>query len=95
MFVKELKEISHVTRTSKLGKKHVCKRTKTLYLFMCDVCANQFTRPKGQIQEKRVSNYYKHVCSGCDPKRFAQEQGARQRKIFNMDASSLKKINEL
>ena len=62
---------------------------------MCDVCANQFTRPKGQIQEKRVSNYYKHVCSGCDPKRFAQEQGARQRKIFNMDASSLKKINEL
>ena len=27
--------------------------------------------------------------------RFAQEQGARQRKIFNMDASSLKKINEL
>lgn len=95
MFIKEMKETSHTERTSKLGKKHVCKRVKTLYLFQCDQCENQFTRSKGQIQIKRVSNYYKHVCNNCDPKRFAQKQGAQQRKIFKMDASSLKKINEL
>jgi hypothetical protein len=35
------------------------------------------------------------VCNNCEPKRFAQKQGAQQRKIFKMDASSLKKINEL
>jgi hypothetical protein len=95
MFIKELKETSHTERTSKLGKKHVCKRVKTLYLFKCDQCDNQFTRSKGQIQIKRVSNYYKHVCSGCDPKRFAQQQGVKQRQVLGMDASSDIPISKL
>lgn len=95
MFIKELKEVTASERISKLGKKHICKRVKTIYVFACDQCSNQFTRSKGQIELKRISNYYKHVCNDCEPKKFAQKQGAIQRKIFKMDASSLKKINEL
>ena len=95
MFLKQLKEVSHTTRTSKLGKKHVCKRTRTLYLFICDVCDNQFTRPKGQIQEKRVSNYYKHVCNSCDPKRFAQKKGVEKRKTLDSTIDTLVTIDTL
>jgi hypothetical protein len=44
---------------------------------------------------KRISNDYKHVCGACDPKRFAQKQGVRQRKILDMNVSSDTPIDEL
>jgi hypothetical protein len=35
------------------------------------------------------------VCGACDPKRFAQKQGVRQRKILDMNVSSDTPIDEL
>lgn len=95
MFLKKIVK-QHVTaRTSKLGTKHTCVRHKTYYKFQCDSCHAIFERAKGSIAIKRISNDYKHVCNACDPKRFAQKQGVRQRKILNMDVSSDTPIDKL
>lgn len=90
---KRIKSVSE--RTSKLGTKHQCSRVKTLYIFQCDSCEKEFTRAKGKVEKKRLSEFYKHVCSGCDPKRFAQQQGVKQRQILSMDASSDISISKL
>jgi len=35
------------------------------------------------------------VCSECDPKRFAQQQGVKQRQVLGMNASSDIPISKL
>ena len=95
MYLGEKTEVTESERVSKLGVKHQCKRTKTYHQFRCDVCGSEFQRAKGKVQKKRLTNFYKHVCSGCDPKRFAQQQGVKQRQVLGMDASSDIPISKL
>ena len=95
MFVEKFVKKHLTARTSKLGTIHTCVRHKTYYRFVCDSCDITFEREKGSIAEKRISNDYKHVCGACDPKRFAQKQGVRQRKILDMDVSSDTPIDKL
>ena len=95
MFLEKVVKQHLTERISKLGTKHTCVRHKTYYRFKCDNCSSQFEREKGSIALKRISNDYKHVCGACDPKRFAQKQGVRQRKILNMNVSSDTPIDEL
>lgn len=95
MYLGEKKIKTESERVSKLGSKHQCKRTKTYHLFKCDVCESEFQRAKGKVQKKRLSKFYKHVCSECDPKRFAQQQGVRQRQVLGMNASSDIPISKL
>jgi NAD-dependent SIR2 family protein deacetylase len=95
MFLEKIVKQRATERTSKLGTKHVCVRHKTYYKFQCDSCGAQFDREKGSIAIKRISNDYKHVCGACDPKRFAQKQGVRQRKILDMNVSSDTPIDKL
>lgn len=95
MYLGEITTKTESERVSKLGVKHQCKRTKTYHVFKCDVCESEFQRAKGKVQKKRLSNFYKHVCSGCDPKRFAQQQGVKQRQVLGMNASSDIPISKL
>ena len=95
MFLEKIVKKRLTERISKLGTKHTCVRHKTYYRFQCDSCNALFEREKGSIAIKRISNDYKHVCSACDPKRFAQQQGVRQRKILDMNVSSDTPIDEL
>jgi predicted nucleic-acid-binding Zn-ribbon protein len=95
MFLEKIVKQHLTERISKLGTKHTCVRHKTYYRFKCDNCSSQFEREKGSIALKRISNDYKHVCGACDPKRFAQKQGVRQRKILDMNVSSDTPIDEL
>jgi hypothetical protein len=95
MFLEKVVKQHLTERISKLGTKHTCVRHKTYYRFKCDNCSSQFEREKGSIALKRISNDYKHVCGACDPKRFAQKQGVRQRKILDMNVSSDIPIDEL
>ena len=83
------------TRISKLGREHTYFRTKTWAVFRCDSCKEIFTREKGKIDPKRLSNNYFHCCSNCDAKRFAQSKGAERRTIWNTPVSSTKHIGEL
>ena len=75
-------------RQSKLGMYHTFHRKNTIFIFKCDCCGVSFLRPRAKIDPLRVSNDYKHVCSYCDTKKFAQKVGVKMRKIYQMDASS-------
>jgi len=83
------------TRTSKLGQQHTYTRQKTVVVFRCDSCSEVFRRNKGDMDPKRLSNNYFHVCGNCDSKRFAQRKGVERKHIWDLPASSLKDISQL
>lgn len=95
MYIGEEKQEKHYTRTSKLGTSHTYVRTITYVIFACDNCGEQFNRPRGSMNPKRISNNYFHCCSNCDSKRFAQKKGVERRLIWDMPASSTLPINRL
>ena len=88
MFIKEYLIDTWHMRRSKLGKQHSYCRKKTMVLFKCDNCEKEFTRERGKMDPKRLSNNYFHVCENCDAKRFAQKQGVNRKKVWNLTASS-------
>lgn len=79
--------VTEHTRVSKLGKEHRYIRKKTLAIFRCDNCDQQFERDLKHVDRKRLSNNYFHCCSQCDAKRFGQRKGVEQKKIWDMPAS--------
>ena len=88
MFLKIKKALTKYSRMSKLGKLHEYTRTKTVAVLRCDSCDNVFERDLKSISRKRLSNNYFHVCSNCDAKRFAQQKGVEQKKIWDLPAST-------
>lgn len=91
--VKTIKQ-NHV-RKSKLGKEHEYFRKKTIITIRCDNCLTEFERDRGEMDPKRLSNDYYHVCENCDAKRFAQTKSAERRNVWNMPVSSLTRISKL
>lgn len=95
MFIKQsIIETSHV-RKSKLGREHAYIRKKTIVHFRCDNCNSEFTRSRGSMDPKRLSNNYFHVCSTCDTKKFAQRKGVERKSVWTMSASSNLPIGKL
>lgn len=88
-------ELCKYSRQSKLGKSHEYYRKKCIVVLRCDSCGAMFSREKGKLDPKRLSNNYFHVCGNCDPKKFAQKKGVENRKIWDMKASSLNDISKL
>lgn len=82
-------------RLSKLGVEHIYERKKTVAVLRCDNCGETFTRDRGSMNPVRLSNNYFHVCSKCDPKRFAQKKGAERKIIWDKPVSSLDDISKL
>ena len=95
MFLKEFTQQTRHTRTSKLGIEHEYIREKTFCVFRCDNCNTEFTRERGKMDPKRLSNSYFHVCKNCDSKKFAQKKGVEQKQKWNMTASSNLPIGKL
>lgn len=88
MFLKkEIRTLEYI-RTSKLGVEHSYTRSKTVALFRCDNCNDTFERDLKQIDYRRLSNNYFHVCSNCDAKRFAKRKAVERKAIWDMHASS-------
>ena len=92
MFIEQLKTMRLYERQSKLGVYHTFHRKNTIYIFKCDSCGVSFLRPRAKVDPERASNDYKHVCSFCDTKKFAQKVGVKMRKIYRMDASSTQRL---
>ena len=88
MFIETLKTMRLYERQSKLGIYHTFHRKNTIFVFKCDSCGGTFLRPRANVDVGRASNDYKHVCSYCDTKKFAQTVGVKMRKIYKLDASS-------
>ena len=95
MFIKEYTITKRHERLSKLGKPHEYWRTSTIVVFRCDNCDTQFERARGNMDPKRLSNNYFHVCSKCDSKKFAQKKGVERKQVWNMSASSDLPIGKL
>jgi hypothetical protein len=95
MFIKEYTEQTRHVRTSKLGKEHSYLRQKAFCVFRCDNCNSEFVRARGNMDPKRISNNYFHVCDNCDAKRFAQKTGITRKQIWDMPASSGLDISKL
>jgi len=94
--IKEIKVVTtEYTRTSKLKKSHAYTRTKTVAVIECDNCRSLFERDIGTMDRRRLADGYYHVCSHCDPKKFAQSKGVESRKVWDMPASSLKTLGQL
>jgi hypothetical protein len=88
MFLKKEIRTMKYLRTSKLGVEHSYTRSKTVALFRCDNCNDTFERDLKQIDYRRLSNNYFHVCSNCDAKRFAKRKAVERKAIWDMPASS-------
>ncbi len=95
MFIKESYETTQHSRTSKAGVKHNYTRIKTIVHFFCDNCGKEFTRPRGNMDPKRLSNNYFHVCGDCNSKKFAQRKGVERKKVWDIPASSELPIGRL
>jgi len=95
MFLGEFTEKTRHVRRSKLGAEHEYFREKTYVYLRCDNCDNEFSRPRGAMDPKRLSNSYFHVCKNCDSKKFAQKKGVEQKQKWNMTASSSTPISKL
>ena len=95
MYLREETEKVKHTRTSKLGHSHEYYREKTVVVFRCDSCQEEFKRDRQRMSPKRLSNNFYHVCDHCDVKRFAQQKGVESRKIWDMPVSSLKTLDQL
>ena len=92
MFIEALKTMRLYERQSKLGIYHTFHRKNTVFVFKCDSCGVTFLRPKAKVDPDRATNDYKHVCTHCDTKRFAQKVGVKMRKVYKLDASSTKTL---
>jgi hypothetical protein len=88
MFLKIETQENQYLRRSKCGLEHAFSRKKTLAVFRCDNCDEEFQRDLKHMDRKRLSNNYFHCCVNCDPKRFAQRKGVEQKKIWDMPAST-------
>jgi DNA-directed RNA polymerase subunit RPC12/RpoP len=95
MYLREELVVTNYTRQSKLGVSHEYTRTKRTVIFRCDSCGNIFSRDRGKMDPKRLSNNYFHCCSNCDSKKFAQERGSQKRTIWNKPVSCLDDISKI
>ena len=92
MFIETKKVTKQYTRSSKLKKSHAYSRIQTIAVFQCDGCESLFERALGKMDYRRLSDNYFHVCSNCNPKKFAQQKGVERRLIWNMPVDSDLKI---
>jgi hypothetical protein len=88
MFIETKKHLIKHSRVSKLGRSHNYTRTKTVAIFKCDCCSCIFERAVGDMDKRRISNDYYHVCSNCDSKKFAQIKGVERRRLWNLPVDS-------
>jgi hypothetical protein len=95
MFIEINYETKLYSRPSKHGLQHTYSRKRAIITFRCDNCSEIFTRPRGKMDPKRLSNNYFHVCDQCDCKRFAQKKRVQKNQIWDMKASSLEDISKL
>jgi hypothetical protein len=95
MFLETKKIVVQYARKSSRGVEHAYSRTKTMAVLKCDCCLFVFERELGKMNHRRVNDNFYHVCSKCNPKKFAQARGVENRRLWNLPVDSDLKINKL
>jgi hypothetical protein len=65
MFIKEEVEERKVKENHRWGTPVLRTRRRTVYHLKCDECGNEFTRLKGEMSKRRLSDEYNHFCKEC------------------------------
>ena len=92
MFIETKKIKTQYTKVSKLKNAHSYSRTKTVAVLQCDNCQSLFEREQGNMDPRRISDHFYHVCANCNPKQFAQKKGVERRQLWNISVDSDLKI---
>jgi hypothetical protein len=80
----EIKQVrTEYTRLSKNGTEHTYFRNRSTAVLKCDSCAITFERTLKQMDHRRLSPEYTHVCPNCNPKQYAQSKGVERRRFWN------------
>jgi hypothetical protein len=95
MYVGETVIEKKFTRKSKNGAEHSYFRKQRIVNLKCDNCGSQFTRPRGSMDPKRLSNNYFHCCKTCDAKKFAQKRSVQKNYKWKLTASSKLPVGRL
>lgn len=88
MYINETVIEKKFTRKSKNGTIHSYSRKQRIVNLKCDNCGKNFSRPRGSMDPKRLSNNYFHVCETCNAKRFAQKRSIEKNNKWKLTAGS-------
>jgi hypothetical protein len=83
MLIKLYQTQIEYSRPSKHGTDHKYYRNRNMALLKCDCCGNAFERRVSEIDHRRLTTKHLHVCSTCDPKKFAQKKAVESRNFWN------------
>lgn len=95
MYLNETIVEKKFTRKSKNGQFHSYTRKQRIVNLKCDCCGNNFSRPRGSMDPKRLSNNYFHVCNNCNAKQFAQKRSVEKNHQWELTASSKLPVGRL
>lgn len=83
MLVKIFQVSVEFLRPSKNGVPHKYYRNRSMALLKCDCCGNTFERRASEMDYRRLTTKHLHVCSLCNPKKFAQKKAVESRNFWN------------
>lgn len=83
MLVKIYQAKMEYTRNGKHGIPHRYFRNRNMAVLKCDSCSQEFERRVSDMDHRRLTTDYNHVCTNCNPKQFAQSKGAEGRRFWN------------
>ena len=95
MYINETTVEKKFKRKSKNGAEHSYTRKQRIVNLKCDNCGEIFTRPRGSMDPKRLSNNYFHVCDKCNAKQFAQKRSVQNQYKWKLTASSKLPVGRL
>ena len=83
MFISIQQVQKEYQRPSKGGKFHTYYRKHKVAVLQCDSCNTQFERRVRDMDPRRLTADYLHVCGKCDQKRYAQSKGVENKRFWN------------
>lgn len=95
MYINETIVENKFVRKSKNGTEHSYSRKQRIVNLKCDNCSLPFSRPRGSMDPKRLSNNYFHVCDQCNAKQFAQKRSVQKNRKWKLTASSKLPVGRL
>jgi len=70
-------------RNGKHGEPHKYFRNRNMAVLKCDSCDQEFERRVSDMDHRRLTTDYSHVCANCNPKQFAQKKAVEGRRFWN------------
>jgi DNA-directed RNA polymerase subunit RPC12/RpoP len=95
MLIRIFQVTKEYNRKSKNGKEHTFTRTHQMALLQCSACGHEFERRTRDMDHRRLTEDHEHVCSNCNPKKYAQRVGAMSRKFWNIRVNDGRSIDSI